>query len=1267
MKDQSDSEENLILEILELKKKNFVLQKTLNDFVVKNNHVETELKHIEIENTQLVENSNIIFYRFLLKPEFKFEYVSSSLFSITGYTPEEHYKEPLLGLKLIHPDDRELLDNSTKNNDGKPIELRWLRKDGQLIWTELRHTLLFDENNDPYAIEGNARDITDRKNIETGLRKVAERNSLLLDLYTKAGILTEKELFDRALEIAVKLTDSKIGFFHQVSENQNEIILTTWNEEAKKSCNTVFDNHYDLDKAGNWADSVRSKSPVVYNDYSSSPNKKGLPEGHAPVHKLLSIPVISDSKVRLIFGVGNKITDYTNSDVVHLQAIANELFKIMEKRKLEKILYKSEERFALVIKATEQGIWDWNVETGDVFYSEQWKNQIGYKNHELKNEFNTWIEHLHPEDKERCQNEVNNYLKEPTEHFIIEFRFRHKDGSYRWIHNKASSLKNKEGKIIRMFGIHTDFTEQKLAEMQLKESQIQYWNLSNSGVALLWTSGKDKLCNYFNDTWLRFTGRTLQQELGNGWTEGVHPDDLKKCIEIYSSAFDRHQPFEMEYRLQHNSGQYRWILDLGTPNFNSSGEFIGYIGHCIDITEHKQLDKDLKIALTKYKTLFNIFPLGITVSDLNGKITESNLMAEKLLGLSNEETQKRHINGEVWKIIRTDGTPMPVEEFASVKALRENCLVENVKMGLVKNASDITWINASAAPIPIENEGVVIVYSDISERKLIEDTQIFLLGCGLPGTGEDFFESLARYLSKTLNMGYVCIDQLEGDGQMAQTVAIYKEGRFENNIRYALKDTPCGKVVESNVCFYKQGVKNLFPNDPALQELNAESYVGTTLIDSKGKTIGLIAVIGDQILNNERKPEILLKLVAPRAAGEMERREAENDLKESLEKLHAALEKAEESDRLKTAFLANMSHEIRTPMNGILGFSELLKEPGLNSTQQQNYIKIIEKSGNRMLNIINNIVDISKIQAGLIKPEMQELNINDQIEYVCSLFNHEVKAKRMNINIIKPLPAADAMVFTDRDKLYSILTNLIKNAIKYSEKGTIEVGCVKREYFFTLFVKDEGIGIPREKQQAIFERFVQADIEDKEARQGAGLGLAITKSYVEMLGGKIWVESQEHNGSCFYFTIPCNIRPEVKPVIQKSEPAIKTENIKKLKILIADDDKVSEFLIYLTVKMFASEILKAQTGVETVEICRENPDLDLILMDIRMPDLDGYDATKNIRQFNKDVIIIAQTAYGLAGDKEKALGAGCNDYLVKPVNKIDLIALIYKYFNTENQ
>jgi PAS domain S-box-containing protein len=664
--------------------------------------------------------------------------------------------------------------------------------------------------------------------------------------------------------------------------------------------------------------------------------------------------------------------------------------------------------------------------------------------------------------------------------------------------------------------------------------------------------------------------------------------------------------------------------------------------------------------------LFDVLPIGVTVTDKEGNVLEGNLMSEKLLGLSNEEAIKRQINGTEWQIVRPDGTPMPPGEFASVRALKENCKVENVELGIIKDPHETTWLSVSAAPISIEGQGVVITYSDVTHRKLIEDTQYFLLSCGLPGTGEDFFESLARYLAETLNMEFVCIDRLEGDGLTAQTVAIYNEGRFESNVQYALKDTPCGEVVVKSVCCYRNGVRHLFPNDLALQDLYAESYVGTTLIDSKGQAIGLIAVIGHQPLQNERKAESLLELVAPRAAGELERRKAENELKEMLKKLFEAKVKAPESDRLKSAFLANMSHEIRTPMNGILGFSELLKTPGLTGDEQQKYIRIIEKSGARMLNIINDIVDISKIEAGLMTLDVTESNINEQIEYIYFFFNPEVEAKGMKLSFNSALPAKEVTIITDREKLYAILTNLVKNAIKYTENGEIEIGCNKQHEYLEFYVKDTGIGIPKDRLAAIFERFVQADIEDRKARQGAGLGLTITKSYVEMLGGNIWVESEEGIGSTFYFTLPYNSALQEKIIIKNADVAASENHdnsaVSGLKILIAEDDETSEMLLDIEVKPFCKEILKASTGVEAVEVCRNNSDIDLILMDIQMPKMDGCEASRKIRTFNKDVIIIAQTDYALAGDREKALEAGCNDYIAKPINKTAFLLLLKKYF-----
>jgi signal transduction histidine kinase len=384
-----------------------------------------------------------------------------------------------------------------------------------------------------------------------------------------------------------------------------------------------------------------------------------------------------------------------------------------------------------------------------------------------------------------------------------------------------------------------------------------------------------------------------------------------------------------------------------------------------------------------------------------------------------------------------------------------------------------------------------------------------------------------------------------------------------------------------------------------------------------------------------------------------------------LDRTHELLkakEKAEESDRLKSAFLANMSHEIRTPMNGILGFAQILKEPDLTGAEQQQYIEIIEKSGARMLNIINDIIHISKIEAGLMEFDIVETNINEQIEYIFTFFKPEAEAKGIKLYYTNPLPSREAIIKTDREKVYAILTNLVKNAIKYSHEGSIEFGYKNKGEVFEFYVKDTGIGIPKDRQEAIFERFIQADIFDKMAKQGAGLGLSISKAYVEMLGGKIWVESQEGKGSTFYFTLPYNAEPVKEIIDRKLEPSKKNDSIRKLKILVAEDDKVSEMLIDSFVKLFCKEILKARTGVEAVEACHANPDIDLILMDIRMPKLGGYEATQQIREFNKEVVIIAQTAHGLTGDREKAIESGCNDYISKPINKDELILLIQKYF-----
>lgn len=390
------------------------------------------------------------------------------------------------------------------------------------------------------------------------------------------------------------------------------------------------------------------------------------------------------------------------------------------------------------------------------------------------------------------------------------------------------------------------------------------------------------------------------------------------------------------------------------------------------------------------------------------------------------------------------------------------------------------------------------------------------------------------------------------------------------------------------------------------------------------------------------------------------------------EKLRKAKDKAEESDRLKSAFLANMSHEIRTPMNGILGFTELLLEPDLSSEEKEAYINVVQQSGQRMLNTVNDIVEISKIEAGVVTVDLMEVDVQVSIDELIRFFMPEATKKGLNLILEKDEQKTCATVITDQNKLDSILTNLIKNAIKYTESGTIKVGCttVETHYVETqglaslqFYVNDTGIGIPKNRQQAIFNRFEQADIEDSRAFEGSGLGLTIAKSYVEMLGGKIWVESREEEGSTFFFTLPLSGQAQEKIMEKETRKQDdKSSQIKSLNIIIAEDDKTSALYLETILKKESNRILLTKNGHETVVACLNNPDTDLVLMDIQMAEMNGYDAAREIRKFNKNVIIIAQTAFAFKGDYEKAIKAGCNDYIPKPIKKEVLLEKIQKYF-----
>lgn len=385
-----------------------------------------------------------------------------------------------------------------------------------------------------------------------------------------------------------------------------------------------------------------------------------------------------------------------------------------------------------------------------------------------------------------------------------------------------------------------------------------------------------------------------------------------------------------------------------------------------------------------------------------------------------------------------------------------------------------------------------------------------------------------------------------------------------------------------------------------------------------------------------------------------------SQLRKINEELKAAKEKAEESDRLKSAFLANMSHEIRTPMNGILGFAELLQDPRLTDKEAQEFISLIRISGKRMLNIINDLIDISKVESGMASVSTSAVEINDQIDFLYNFFRPEAESKGLELQFHKGLMNARSRIITDKEKIIAILTNLIKNAIKFSVSGIIEFGYSLKDEHLEFFVKDQGIGIPAEKQQAVFERFVQADNSLTSNYEGAGLGLSISKAYVDMLGGNIRLSSRPGSGTSFCFTIPYTPIAAEEPI-----PAEQNRNARSdygtFNVLAADDDTISLKLLEKILVPLGGKVITAVSGAQAVELCRKHHDLKIIFMDVRMSGTDGLTATSEIRKFNRDVIIIAQTANALPGDRDAALKAGCDDYVAKPLNKDKITSVLDKF------
>jgi PAS domain S-box-containing protein len=910
----------------------------------------------------------------------------------------------------------------------------------------------------------------------------------------------------------------------------------------------------------------------------------------------------------------------------------------------------------------------------------------GYSRKDLLETPDLLVECVHPLDKERISGIFQSEDYKTTNIFNEQYRIVKKDGSVSWIWNRSFPVWNDKGEMYRIVSVAANISEIKKLEESLRQSQTQLQAILDNVPHLAWLKGVDGKYISVNKSFASFFKVDPPEIIGKTDLDlcpAKIADDYTRKDNLVVSTKQSRQFYEIEKR----NGTKRYSETFKTPVLDDEGKVIGIAGISRDITDQKLAEKALIKSEEKFKDLVTLLPEVVFETDEEGMITFANLKGFELM----EYSQSDLIKGKtIFDLIVPEDKDRVIQIFKSFKYGSE---LKGKEFRVVTKSQKILPVLVFTNNMYHDNDwcGIRGVMVDISKRKEAEKQEkvyqsklLYLSDTALDflsmGPEADLYEFIGSRLNEMVDGIDIIISHYD-EHRKLMIPRYLSLSEKDQKLMFDLLRVPVAdfsqEISEESLGHYYQNSEHLFEftggfhessfgrisSDVSAQlqeELGIKQFFGMTFMRS-GKLFGSILILS---YSEKLKDKHFIETFIYQSSIALHRKQLEDELKE-------AKIMAEESDKLKTSFLANMSHEIRTPMNGILGLTEMLASNKIESKKSREYLTMINANGKLLLNLVNDIIDISKIEARQVDLLENEFSLQELIDEVYCIISAERMAKGKEDVELKShveLGGKNGYVIGDQSKIKQILINLIGNAVKFTQEGSVRFGVDVRSNKDVLFyVKDTGIGIPEEKKNLIFNRFTQADQSFSRSFSGSGLGLAISKGFIELMKGEIWVESKVGVGSEFYFTIPLKLVAREKVMKTEIKKDISDFKWDGLNILVVEDNQVSYKLLEISLSKTGCTTLHADNGADAVEMVKTHPEIDVVLMDIQLPVLNGYDATREIKKIKPRLPVIAQTANAMDSDRAKCIEAGCSDYVTKPIVLKNLLPIIENFVKTKEE